>query len=64
MNDLLVRNEGSLFLLAPITPAGRAWIDDNIPDDAQTWGDTIVVEPRYIQTIVTGAIADGLNVGD
>ena len=44
MNDLLFRDHGSIWLLIPVTEAGSAWIADNIPDDAPTWGKAIAVE--------------------
>ena len=64
MNYLIVRNEGSIFLLVAVTTAGEEWIAEHIPEDAMTYGKAIVVEHRYIADIVDGAIADGLAVGD
>lgn len=62
MSDLIVNNHGSIFLLSPVTEAGEAWIDEHIPQDAMTWGGAVVVEHRYIEAIVAGALADGLEV--
>lgn len=62
MRDLIVRNEGSIFLLTAITKAGENWIAEHIPADATTFGKAIVVEHRYIADIVNGAQADGLIV--
>ena len=62
MRDLIVHNEGSIFLLTAVTPAGEEWIAEHIPSDAMTFGKAIVVEHRYIANIVDGAIADGLTV--
>ena len=62
LTDFFVQNAGSIFLLRPLTDAAREWIDEHIPDDAQTFGDAIAVEHRYIAPIVTAAIADGLVV--
>jgi hypothetical protein len=64
MADLTVANHGSILLLRGDTPAGKAWLLEHIASDAQTWHDSIVVEPRYIDDIVCGAIIDGLEVGD
>lgn len=61
--DLVVRNEGSIFILTPQTVAGDEWLAEHIPADAMTWCNGIVVEHRYIEAIVTGARADGLVVG-
>lgn len=60
--DFTVRNEGTIFLLTPNTEAGRQWATDNLPSDAQTWGNAVVVEHRYIADIVEGIQADGLVV--
>lgn len=63
MTDLTVDNHGSIFILTPVSDAGREWIGEHIPDDAMTWGpEGIVVEHRYIGDIVAGAQADGLEV--
>lgn len=60
--DLAVYNYGTLFLLEPLTPTGKAWIADNLPIDAMTYGYATVIEPRFIVDIVAGAQADGLKV--
>jgi len=60
--DFTVRNEGSIFLLTPHTDAARAWVEEHLPADAQTFGPAIVVEHRYIGDIVAGIQADGLEV--
>lgn len=62
MPDLIVSDQGSIFLLRGATDAGKDWIADHIPADAQSWCGDIVVEHRYIGAIVEGAIADGLVV--
>jgi hypothetical protein len=61
--DFEVQNEGTIYLLRPLTPAARAWVAVHISDDAQYFGDAVVVEHRYIRDIVAGIIADGLRVG-
>lgn len=62
MRDLIVRVEGSICLLVPVTPAGEAWVNKHIAADALKWGKAIVVEPRYISDIIDGAADDGLEV--
>jgi hypothetical protein len=62
MADLSIQNEGSIYLLRAHTEAGKAWIAEHIPDDAQTFGGAVVVEHRYIGDIAQGAINDGLEV--
>jgi hypothetical protein len=58
--DFLVQNEGSIFLLHPLTESARDWVHKNLSEDRMTFGDAVVVEHRYIAHVVRGARADGL----
>lgn len=61
--DVLVTNEGSIYLVQPISRAGREWIEANVyMDEAQMWGDSLVVEHSYIVAIVDGLHDEGLIV--
>ena len=64
MSDLFIRNEGKIFLLIPGSRAGHAWVDNNVAvnGERQTEDEPIVVEPRYINTIIRNAQANGLEV--
>lgn len=63
-NDFEVQNEGTIFLLRPLTVAATAWLEENITgDDHQYFGHALVVEHRYIADIVEGIRNDGLLVG-
>jgi hypothetical protein len=58
-----LENHGSLFLLRPLNSAAKDWMGEHVPiDDPETqfWSDAIVIEPRYVATIVDGIIGDGL----
>lgn len=46
----------------PRSDAGRAWVADHIPSDAMHWCGGIVIEHRFVNDIVEGAIADGLEI--
>jgi hypothetical protein len=59
--DLHFTDHGSIWLMEPRTDAARAWVAEHIPEDAQSFGHAIVVEPRYVEAIVIGATADGLE---
>jgi len=61
--DFTVENHGSIFLLRPNTKAAQAWIDSNIPEDAQYLGNAVAIEHRYIMDIIDGIQADGLSIG-
>ena len=60
--DFYVENHGSVFLLRPVTPAADSWVNEHIPEDAQYFGNAVVVEHRYIADIVQGIQNDGLAV--
>lgn len=62
MPDATVRNEGSLFLVDPITDAAVQWIRRNVAEEAMFYGRSLVVEHRYIEDLVNGMISDGLVV--
>ncbi len=60
--DIMVSDHGSIFLIHPWTDAGKAWIDENIPDDAMYYANALAVEARYVENIVEGMKGDGLIV--
>lgn len=61
--DLEIRNEGSIFLVDARTDAGARWIGENVDiENAQFFGQALVVEHRFIQDLVNGAIESGLKV--
>jgi hypothetical protein len=61
--DIHVQIEGSIYILFGMSDAGKAWLKENLPDDAMTWGrGGVVVEHRFVADIVAGAIEAGLEV--
>jgi hypothetical protein len=60
--DILVENHGSIMLLHGLSDDGSSWLHDHIGPEAQSWGDAVADEPRYVADIVRGAQADGLEV--
>lgn len=61
--DLLFENQGSLFLIRPVSESGQQWLDENVADEnTLTFGGSIVCEPRYIEAIYFGAKQSGLGV--
>ena len=58
--DILVENHFSLFLLRPVSDVGKDWLASHVAEDAQWFGNALVVEYRYVPDIVQGAIDDGL----
>ena len=62
MVDFKVENHGSIFLLQPLTPAARNWVNAQLPEDALWFAGAVAVEHRFIADIVNGIQNDGLEV--
>ena len=63
--DVEIENHGGdLWTITPFTNKAREWLKDNIATNAETqwWGDSLVVEHRYINDIVNQMDNDGLEV--
>jgi len=60
--DFTVSNEGSLYLVTPHTLVGGDILTGRVPDDAQWYGRSLVVEHRYIKEFVDGLREDGYTV--
>jgi hypothetical protein len=59
--DLAFENHLSIFLIRPLSAAGKRWLDENVGDEnTQTFGDAVVCEPRYVEAIHLGATSEGL----
>lgn len=59
--DFSVSNEGSIFILSPLSAAGRDWVEENLPVDAMKWAGGTVVEHRFINDILEGIQNEGLS---
>lgn len=61
--DIRVTGGFSLYLLHPLTEAGKDWLEQHLDtSELVRWGSAVPVEPRFIEGIVEGAAADGLRV--
>lgn len=60
--DVLIRNEGSIWLFTPMSDDGRQWIENNVDREAQWFGGSLVCEHRYGPDLAEGMIDYGLNV--
>ena len=58
--DVLVRNEGTVFLFCPLTPRAKEWIVEHVQSDAQWFGNALVVEHRYAWGLAQGMKDEGL----
>jgi hypothetical protein len=63
MTDFVIRNEGSIIILSPISDRARAWVDINLT--LETWQDptAIPIEPRMFEDLADGIVAEGMSIG-
>lgn len=62
MSDFRFQDEGSIVLLEPVSVRAKEWVLENIPDDAQYFGNAVVIERCYAPDILDGIKSDGLEV--
>jgi hypothetical protein len=62
LTDVRITNHHSLILVLPLTDAASEWIRDNVDPDAQWFGQSLVVEPRYLADLCAGMQGDGLTI--
>ena len=60
--DLRVYGAGSVYLVYPVSEAGKKWLEETAPEDAQFLGDAMAVEHRYIAGVVEAAREAGLEM--
>ena len=63
-HDIVVVKLGTLFLFRALNSRAEDWVLENV-DASNPWdwfGDAIIVEQKYIEPLVEGAIAAGLTV--
>ena len=58
--DVLVCNEGTVFLFCPLTSRGKQWIDEYVQPDALWFGNALVVEHRFSWGLAQGMKDAGL----
>lgn len=64
MVDLIVLNPGeSAVMVLVATEAASAWVEENVELEPWQWvGQAFAVEPRMLDQLLEGAVADGLTV--
>ena len=61
--DVLVCNEGTVFLFCPLTPCAKQWIEENVSTEPWQWfGNALVVEQRYAWGLGQGMKDAGLQL--
>jgi len=59
--DFGVRDEGTIWLFTPLTPAALRFLSEHIEDNAQYFGDSLAVEHRYVYALLLGLREHGLK---
>jgi len=59
-SDILVNNEGTLFVFCPLTSRAKEWIDERVQPDATWFGNALVVEHRFAWGLALGMKDAGL----
>lgn len=54
-----VEAHGTIVLVRPQTADVKRWLEENTAEDALWFGGALVVEPRYVDDLVLGMIAEG-----
>lgn len=60
MADLMLENHGSICIVQPLTGAADAWLRE--VTDGTWYGGGLVVEPRYVEALLQGAVNEGFEV--
>lgn len=60
--DILIQNEGTLFLFCPLTTRAKNGIDGHVQSDAQWFGAALVVDHRYALGLAEGMKNAGLRL--
>lgn len=62
MTDLHFLEQGSVWLVQPITPKGEAWMTDHTSVRVLRWFGAIEINRCFAKDMFSGARADGLEV--
>lgn len=60
--DFRIENHGSIFLFDPLNTAAEEHLRENVSEQAQWFGGSLVVEPRYIADLAAALQAEGFRI--
>lgn len=58
--SVAIENHGTVALVRPLDDDARAWLDEHTA--GTWWAGALVVEPRYVDDLLSGFCADGGTV--
>jgi hypothetical protein len=59
--DFIINDQRTVFSVRPVSDHAREWLDEHVDDDALWFGNSLVVEHRFIEALVDGFSNDGLT---
>ena len=62
--DFRYEDHGSVALIVPLNDIAHDVLENRVSNEAQWWGDGLVVEPRYVGPILEDLDADGFTIED
>ena len=63
MTDFLIDDQGTIVRLTPLSDGARQWLEDNVEAEPWQWlGRSLCIDHRYADDLISGAVADGLEV--
>jgi hypothetical protein len=60
--DVEIRFEGTIALFEPLSHRASAWIQSHVLDDAQWFGNALVVEHHFVKELARAMKSDGLRL--
>ena len=60
--DIWILPQGTLTLVRPLTQRASEWINQHLQDHSQWFGPALLIEHHFVPQLLTGMIADGLQV--
>jgi hypothetical protein len=61
--DVLVRDEGTVWVFNPLTAAAKEWFDENVQSEPYQWlGTSLVVDHGLALGLVQGILDAGLEI--
>lgn len=61
--DVSVVNCGSIFMITPLTPVAKEWVDEHVGLEGYQWmGPSFACEHCYVDNLISGMQHDGLDV--
>jgi hypothetical protein len=59
--DIDLTLHGNIALITPLTDVARTWVSEHLEhEESLWWGPAVVVEPRYLGSILVGMANEGL----